>query len=64
MAKESLCLDCCAVQDDGIPCGIMFSKDVVEVCTRKEKSVNKHKTLADKYGPGAKKDVKEAKEVK
>ena len=59
--KVSLCDDCCVVQKDGTPCGIMFNKDVVENCSRREKTVNKHKTLADKYGPGAKKDAKEVK---
>lgn len=61
----SLCDDCCATQKDGIPCGMMFAKDVVEHCSRREKDANKHKALVDKYGPNAKKEEKkEVKEVK
>lgn len=59
--KISLCKDCCVVQKNGEPCGIMFNKDVVDNCSARVKSANKHKTLADKYGPGAKKDAKEVK---
>lgn len=59
--KESLCEDCCVAQKEGTPCGVMFSKDVVENCSRRVKSVSKHKTLADKYGPGTRRNAKEVK---
>ncbi len=59
--KISLCDDCYVVQKDGTPCGIMFEKDVVESCSLHSKNASKHKTLADKYGPGVKKDAKEVK---
>lgn len=57
--KVSLCNDCGVAQKDGTPCGIMLTKDVVEVCSRYEKDANKHKALVDKQG-----SKKEAKEVK
>ena len=60
--KISLCDDCYIAQKDGTPCGIMFTKDIVENCSLYNKNANKHKALADKYGPGAKKEEK--KEVK
>ena len=59
--KTSLCDDCCVAQKNGEPCGIMFSKDVVGSCSLYSKNDSKHKALADKYGPGVKKDAKEVK---
>lgn len=59
--KISLCNDCCVVRGDGLPCSIMFSKDVVGQCSMYDKNASKHKTLADKKEQGSKKDAKEVK---
>ena len=52
-----LCDDCGVANDDGTPCGLMFTKDQIERCSRYEKDEKRHAKLADKFGPDKKKET-------
>ena len=48
---DSLCGDCATVNENGTPCGTMFSGDQVEACNTHVSDPKKHEKLAEKYGP-------------